>query len=590
MPLEDRLQSLAVSLEQGLGRVVLQGILFVALVGAVFSAYALTQFRGLRDGEAMECAQLARNLAQGRGFTTGCVRPGERRLLSPDGSRPAPPARVADVRHAPLYPALLALGFKLRQPSFAVSPAARLFPPESQVVVPLGMLLCAGTGGLVFLTGQRLFGRRTGWWALLIFLVTDAVLADSLSGTSVPLLMFLTTAAFYTALLAVFQRGDERHPFRWLLPFVLTAALCALAFLAGYSLIVLVPALVPLWVAASARWRWTPAFAFILLFALAVAPWLLRNQRLSGSWLGSAPAAAVRNSVLYPADSFDRQLRPQINSYQAARALRLKLRTNVLRLFESNLALLGSGLILCFFLASFCSRFEQDLANVSRWGLGLGLALMLLIAAAGDGDAARQVRAFLPLVVLYGTAFLFVVLERTYFLEPGAPLVLPWIVLLLTALPAFVRVTACPARAPYPPYFPPFIAYACDLLEPGEMLCTDMPWATAWYGNRTSLLLPQTVDDFQELKREGWPLNGLYLTQLTGSPAGPSAADRSWQPVMRREVPEGFPLTNGIAFPPGTRDQLFLTDRVRWKQQASGLLAEDALEVRPTDRSLTTDH
>ena len=39
----------------------------------------------------------------------------------------------------------------------------------------------------------------------------------------------------------------------------------------------------------------------------------------------------------------------------------------------------------------------------------------------------------------------------------------------------------------------PIINAVSRWMEPGEILCSDMPWATAWYGERLTLLLPATV-------------------------------------------------------------------------------------------------
>ncbi len=52
---------------------------------------------------------------------------------------------------------------------------------------------------------------------------------------------------------------------------------------------------------------------------------------------------------------------------------------------------------------------------------------------------------------------------------------------------------------PYPPYFHRYIGWVATMLEPEECLVTDIPWATAWYGGRTSVLLPRHIDDFYDL-------------------------------------------------------------------------------------------
>jgi glycerol-3-phosphate dehydrogenase len=88
---------------------------------------------------------------------------------------------------------------------------------------------------------------------------------------------------------------------------------------------------------------------------------------------------------------------------------------------------------------------------------------------------------------------------------------------------AIQLLTAPPQRVNWPPYVPTFINTVSNWIEPDEVLCSDMPWATAWYGGRVSLLLPATVKQFitiHDYKYLGGPVNGLYLTPVSG--------DRPW--------------------------------------------------------------
>ena len=585
MPIENRLQDLANSLAQGAGMFLLRGFLFVCFTLGVFGFYAFSQFRGLNDAEAMELAQLARGLAENQGFTTRVLRPVELSAVRrPDNTSLAAPQ--PDLRHAPLFPAVLALGFKTLKPSFKITPDMRFFEPEIKVILPVSILVSIATGGLLLALGTRLFDRRIGFWAMVFYLITDSVLADSISGTALPLMTFLATAAVWVGLVVVDLRSRSEPWYLWCSPLAMTAGLCASAILTGYSLFVLVPMLATWVAAASERWRWTTVALFVAAVLIAIYPWLARNRQLSGKWLGLAPTAAVSHTTLYPEDSFERTLHPELNNFRFIRSLKLKLQSNALKLYDQDLRLLGSGLLVCFFLVSFFTRFENEHANSLRWCLLLGLLLFLTIAAAGEPHAARGLRCLLPLVVLYGTAFFFFLVQRTDFTDPATPLVLPWVMLALTAAPALVKAAGGPPRSAYPPYFPPFIAYVCDLLEPDEVICTDIPWATAWYGRRTSVLLPQSVADFMEIHQKYGKLSAIYLTSLTADkPYGRelvSGREHDWLEILDRRIPAGFPLAHGIDFPPGTRDQLFLTDRVRWPTSRPSGLAEDIIELRAT--------
>ena len=116
---------------------------------------------------------------------------------------------------------------------------------------------------------------------------------------------------------------------------------------------------------------------------------------------------------------------------------------------------------------------------------------------------------------------------------------------------------------------------------------SDMPWAVAWYGNRQCLWLTLNADhDFFEINDFQKPIQGLYLTSLTldqrfysqmlrENPLGfrtmVEKGAKTWEglalvSLAREQVPTGFPFK--VAAPSLMHDQLFLTDRVRWRKRA----------------------
>ena len=117
------------------------------------------------------------------------------------------------------------------------------------------------------------------------------------------------------------------------------------------------------------------------------------------------------------------------------------------------------------------------------------------------------------------------------------------------------------AAVPYPPYFPPYISYVSGMLKPTELLCTDMPWASAWYGGQNSLLLPSSIDEFYEIDTYAKRVSGIYFTTITRNKPYVrtlvSGSERNWFPVIEGRIPGDFPLTQGI--PLNGQDQVFLT-------------------------------
>src|SRR5262245_37350014 len=69
------------ALEEGGGKILVRRGLLALLAIFVAVVYHLTEFRNFTTQEAMDSAQLARNLSNGEGFRTGFIRPLSLHLL-----------------------------------------------------------------------------------------------------------------------------------------------------------------------------------------------------------------------------------------------------------------------------------------------------------------------------------------------------------------------------------------------------------------------------------------------------------------------------------------------------------------------------
>ncbi|MBN1556555.1 MAG: glycosyltransferase family 39 protein [Lentisphaerae bacterium] len=553
-PPENLIQRIIAALDTGAGHRLLRALILLAVIGALFGVYAVSQFRGLRLADAMDAAQLGRSLARGRGFTTQCLRPVDAHYLDP--ARPAAAGRP-ELRRGPVYPAVLAAGFALARPSFAVDPGSPRYAPEWTVILPLGFLCTAGAGLLLYLLARRCFDGRTALTAVAVYFLSERVLCDAAGGTALPLLSFLACAALYLAVRALRRPpGGDTPRVAWA-PLLLAGTAAGLAFLTRYSMAVL-PAAAALYCAARLpRGRLSAAGALAGVALLIAAPWLWRNAALTGNPLGLAPQAALADSVLYAEDGFDRDPAPQLDPPRVIRAARYKLVNQLAPVLDRRLRTLGNGLVMAFFLVALLHRFENRDADTLRWCVVLAL-LLLVPAAALSESGGVAMRAFLPLIILFGTAYFFVVLERLELFDPGWEVILTWSFVAIAALPLLLRLGGATPTAPYPPYFPPYAAYAAAQLEPDETLCTDIPWATAWYGDRPSVLAPAGPDGMAALQASRLQIGGIYLTQRTRRSTGP--AGTAWGPVLNGRLPPDFVFTNAVLLPPGRGDQVLLTD------------------------------
>ena len=135
----------------------------------------------------------------------------------------------------------------------------------------------------------------------------------------------------------------------------------------------------------------------------------------------------------------------------------------------------------------------------------------------------------------------------------------------------------------YPPYWPPWIQQFARWMTEQELVMSDMPWATAWYGQRQSVWTTMNVqdarnhDDFYTINDSKKPVRALYLTPLSMDARFFSqmlkGQDWAWGKfvvdslVLTNGLPPGFPLKHCFAdaFNSG---HVFLTDWPRWKEAA----------------------
>lgn len=566
-PFESRIQNLVYNVDVGIGLRLTKAGLYFLFIFITMLLYTATQFHGLKDADAMETAQLGRNLLLNKAYVTQCIRP-----CTIWGLTTKSPGHSAymnahpEILHPPLWPAMLAAAFRITGTPFT-SEKPGTFPAEQWAVIPVCHLFTLLAGLMLYLLARRLFDARVALLATTVFFLSDTVWADSISGTSLPLVTFLAVSAFYFALGAALRREEEGGPARrWMIPLALSALFCILAFYTRYAAAVLAPALA-VFIGVSFRKKgWTWALVFLAVFALGIAPWLVRNKIVSGGILGMAPYAALNQTGTFEGNTFERMLRPTVTFGKTTSDLQAKFVTNLQQYYSVGFRTIGDGLFISLFLAAFFYRFVRDAAHHLRWSLALALVLLLLVAAVFGEETARLLHLFWPFVIVYGLAFFFILLDRLQLTLRIFNLATTTAFVALAALPLVLTMMPPRVGVPYPPYYPPFPIHVCSMLNADEMICTDMPWATAWYGNRSSLLVPVTIDEFYEVNDYVKRVSGLYFTTITrnkpyvgGLLTGP---DKTWFPILEGRIPPDFPLTQG--FPINNMDQLFLTDRVRW--------------------------
>jgi hypothetical protein len=115
-PIQAAIQDTVHSLDIGIGQRVLRGVLLAVALGTLLLLYAGNQFCGLRYPEAMDQAQLGRNLIRGDGYTTQFIRPlSIWQQLNCPRWRNAMLDKHPDLMNPPAYPALVGALFYMVQ-------------------------------------------------------------------------------------------------------------------------------------------------------------------------------------------------------------------------------------------------------------------------------------------------------------------------------------------------------------------------------------------------------------------------------------------------------------------------------------------
>jgi hypothetical protein len=566
-PIESTVQDFVYNIDVGFGLRVVQiglSLLFLLTVLLIFTA---TQFRGLKDAEAMDYAQLGRNLMTHKAFITQNIRPASMARLR--AFRPALGDQIdrhPDLYNAPLYPLVLAAGFRLGRTAFAVEKIGDIYPPERWIVLPINLLFTLLTGIFVYRIARRLFSFRIAALTLATYFLSYTIWYDGISGLGLSMVSFFTSGAFYFALRSSDAREERASVARWLVPFAISALFAGAAALTRYAAMAFVPGLLLyVWLSfGRGGWRWAALYGVLVLICLT--PWFARNTLVSGNPFGMALHTALHDSSISPEDLIERQLKPNLPFAAVVRALQLKWVSGVNRLFSERLFSYGEGILFPLFIAALFFRFIRRDVQRFRWSLVVSMLSLLVVAGFfGDGTF-RLLCVCWPFVILYGFAFFFLLLDRLQFRVPLFNIALIALIVLLSAAPLVVAILPPRVGIPYPPYFPPFILHVSRLLRPEEVLCTDMPWATAWYGARKSVYLPPTLDEFYEFHDYRRRISGIYFTTLTRDRPYirtlKTGSYKSWFPILEGRMPNDFPFKDG--FPLNNLDQLFLTDRPRW--------------------------
>ena len=571
-----RVQEIIHSLEEGKWAKRIRGLVLLLLIGSLGLVYYLNLTRSFTAPEAMDAAQLARNIAEGRGYTTQFIRPLSLDILRQQGavSDVELRSKFPDITNPPVYPMLLAGLMKVLPFKFEIdlqkANEFKRHQPEDLIWL-LNQALFFVALIQVFRLGEKLFDPSVAWCSALVFLGTELYWKFSTSGLPTMLLLVLFLALAKT-LVRLEEQGNDGVPRGggWFAGMALWAgALAGLGGLTRYGFAwVILPVLVYLgWFMGRHRGR-TVAMA-LLGFLLVMSPWLVRNAQLSGNLFGTAGLALYSQTDTFPGDTLERtlfyepsdapvngqdEIKVKVADHVELREIANKLKRNLRHLLVHELPQFSGSWFAVVCLVGLVVPFRNRslhrlrfflLMTLAVFALGQALGRTHLSAANGtlaellarslgqgapvtaaSGVNGENLLAILgPVSFLFGAGLFFSLLDRWKVDLPEMRLAASTGLVVAASLPmALSFLLPHPYPMANPPYHPPRVQYVSslpresgeDTIGAGDLLMSDIPWAVAWYGNQDCVWLTRKVEpDFYTLNDQFRPVSALYFTEAT---------------------------------------------------------------------------
>jgi hypothetical protein len=574
MAIESQVQQVVHSIEHGSLAGLIRVLLAVVGVVALALIYLFIEFKGLSATDGIDQAQIARELAAGHGLSTKCLRPLAIHEFQRETGR-IPSGNFPDTYQAPLNPLIDALALQMYPKALAMKtgPDSPVFGGD-RLIASVSVFFFILSVAVTFVIGSMLFDRRVALTACGLVIVADQFWQFALSGLPQMLMLFLFSCAALCLVIAIKAKAHGRRPLLSFFPLGICLGLMALTHPAA------------LWVTAGTalfcgsyfRPRvllgLIPAVICLSIFSI----WIIRDYHVAKTPFGVSPYAFLEK-LPGQDGAWMRQGEPDLSAINPL-AIRKHAMDEVKNQFGSLYLLLGGVVVTPLFFVSLLHGFKRTETADFRW------AILLLWAFAFTGSAvlgidgktvdANQFHVlFGPLMALYGVAFALVLWNRLNLQTRFLRTLFLGGLFVLTGFPALLGFSVGGIRINFPPYLPAFMQLFTSWTNPQEIICSDMPWAVAWYADRKALLLPAKVKDFNnfyDYQSLGGPIVGLYLTPISRD--APFVSDiiageyKDWAALMLGgpQAVQSFPLRIPLAL--AQNQCLYLSDRIRWSQEA----------------------
>lgn len=599
-------------LEVGAGKRYVRILATCLAVVAVAVAYNCRLWKNFYAPEAMDSAQLAHNIATGKGYTTLFIRPLSVYLVqgknetqqTPSTSSDAPDyARVKtahpDLANPPVYPLVLAGLMKILPFHFSTDLKGGFwtnngyfyrYQPDFLIGI-FNQLLFFAAVVVTYFIARKLFDAGIAGVSVALMLGCELLWRFSASGLSTMLLL-LTFLGLVGCMLATEEQGRGPEPdfFRLLCWSTTAGILTGIGALTRYAFGWTIIPVVMFLLLFSGPKRLYNMLAALAAFIIILTPWVSRNLAVGGAPFGTAGYSIFDETSLTQGVPIDRSLHPILVEAISPGIYAHKFIMNVRPILENDIVKLGGSWVGVLFLTGLLLGFNRPSVRRMRYFLLMCLPVFIVVQALGRttlSDISPEINSenllvlTAPLVIIFGTALFFILVDQMKL----PSLELPFGLTLRRVVIGVFIVACCfplsssrwfkTSPVAYPPYYPPDIEKTVGWMKPNELIMSDVPWAVAWYGQHQSAwLTTDSQDEFFAFNDYIKPVNALYLTMQTMD--GKLVTDdfhsgkASWghfamNVVTQNQIPKDFPLRHSPSGSAALLSGLFLTDVDRWK-------------------------
>jgi len=470
--------------------IVCLGVTFLYLVFVARNLDAITNI------DALDYAQIARNLSEGKGFTTDFIKPlSLTRFRRLDGH--------PDMVFPPLHP-------------FVTSVFMRLMGANKRAVALACGLPFLLTLLVIYFLGQVLFDKRVAILGAALFGDNLWTERYSISGLEVCLVGLLLITIFLVLYLLA-QEPKKRAVLA-----VALGVLLGLIYLTKYIwILILLPVLVYVWFSVGKEERWKLVGAVVAVFIVVILPWCIRNQQVAGNPLFSWRWYEITmETMTNPGNTLYRSYRTDVASPLSFALIHPREMLEKVRKGGSNLyAVLcaaGGPYAVAFFIVAILVPLGGLAFERLRY-LVYVIYLLMFLALVVVLPSQRMLYPLGPIVVLIAAACFYRVLTpRVRGYAPREQYrytaLAVGVLIFVQAFPLMLNLTALPR----PGERSPSERAASLAREVAEAttgpIIADVPWWTAWYGHQTSIWLPRSWDDLDRLQQDIGQVSYLLLT------------------------------------------------------------------------------